>query len=658
MKSINRLFAGLGIFLLAAVCPAQVDTGRITGLVADATGAVISGAAITISGEDTQLSYSTSSNESGLYVSPGLRTGRYRVSVEKDGFRTEIRTGVEVRVQDRVQLNFGLNVAATRAEVTVQAEVPLLASETSSLGQVIEQKQIVELPLKGRNFIGLAILGAGVLPSSRTAERDNFVANGARPVQNTYLLDGVENKNHILGFDTSSAQVIQPNPDMIQEFIVQTSTFSAEFGQSAGGVVNVTMKSGTNELHGSFFEFLRNEAFQATPYFQPPGGGKPRYRQHQYGVTLGGPLIKSKTYFFGAWQRSEAESTAPGFASVPLPAQREGNFGTRPMFDPATYVPATNSRTPFAGNVIPASRWDNVGRQVIPLYPLPNLPGAANNFFSNQKQEVDGNQYAGRVDHQLTPQDTLFVRAVIQQDRNVFPGLMPAPANEPSIANPHARSAGLSETHTTRSGKVNEFRYGFTRSYLQQDIEGENLFQKFGIKGAPVEDVVRGLPTFTPTGLSVVGTAGPGARPIPATGSANLPVLKTSNVHHITDNLGWISGRHSIKFGGDVQFVQMNGNATNSAASRIQLRRPLHKRSAHPGEHRQRARRFLPRLPQQRRCLHSHDRRHPAAHFSGLRPGRLESQQPAHPQLRHPVGAAKAVLRGQQSPGQLSVRVG
>ncbi|MGH9671804.1 MAG: TonB-dependent receptor domain-containing protein [Bryobacteraceae bacterium] len=561
----NARGGALAALAFVAVCSAQVDTGRITGLISDSTGAVISGATVTIAGEETQLQYTVSSNETGLYVSPGLRTGRYRVTVEKDGFRTEIRTGVEVRVQDRVQLNLGLNVAATRSEVTVAAEAALLQSETSSLGQVIEQRQIVELPLNGRNFIGLAILGAGALPSSRTAERDNFVANGARPVQNTYLLDGVENKNHILGFDRSSAQVIQPNPDMIQEFIVQTSTFSAEFGQSAGGVVNVTMKSGTNDLHGSVFEFLRNEAFKATPFFQPPGGGKPRFRQNQFGAAIGGPIVKSKTYLFGAWQASRAQSTAPGFASVPTAAQREGAFGGRNMFDPATYVAATNSRQTFPNNTIPANRFDNVARQVIPLYPLPNLPGAANNFFSNQRQEVDGNQYAGRLDHQLTPSDTLFVRFVIQQDQNLFPGLMPPPANDPSIANPHARSAALSQTHSTPSGKVNEFRYGFTRSYLQQDIEGENLFAKFGIQGAPVTDFIRGLPQFASTGFSTIGTTGPGARPIAATGSGNLPVLKTSNVHHITDNLAWVRGRHSIKLGGDVQFVQMNGNATNAA---------------------------------------------------------------------------------------------
>src|SRR5262249_19859546 len=180
----------------------------------------------------------------------------------------------------------------------------LLEAETSSVGQVIEDKAIIDLPLNGRNFIALAALGSGAIPaSSRTNERDNFVANGARPIQNSYLLDGIENKNRILGFDGSSAQTIQPVIDAIQEFKVQTSNFSAELGQAAGGVVNVTLKSGTNQVHGSAFEFLRNSKFDARPYFQPPGGAAPLVIQNQFGGTVGGPIWKNQTFFFASWQR-------------------------------------------------------------------------------------------------------------------------------------------------------------------------------------------------------------------------------------------------------------------------------------------------------------------------------------------------------------------
>ena len=553
------------LFLLALPLTAQVDTGVITGVVTDASGAVIPGATVQVIGEETQITYELQTNASGLYASPGLRTGSYQVTASMEGFRTENRTGVAVRVQDRAQVDFILEIGSTQSEVTVTAAAPLLESQTSSLGQVIEENTIVSLPLNGRNFINLALLGAGVLPSRRTAERDNFIANGARAVQNTYLLDGVENKNHIAGFDTSAAQVIQPHPDMIQEFKVQTSTFSAEFGQSAGGVVNVTMKSGSNEIHGSLFEFLRNDKFQATPYFQPAGGGKPQFRQNQFGAAVGGPFIKNRTFWFATWQSSRSSSTAPGFATVPNAGQREGDFGSRAMFDPDTFVASSRTREQFANNVIPRSRWDRVSAQLMPLYPLPNLPGAANNFFSNQKQVVNANQYAARVDHQFSPRDVMFVRANIQQDENLLPALMPPPANDINFVFPRARSAALSETHTFSGAMTNEFRLGMTRSYLNQDIEGANLFEQFGITGAPVTAEVRGLPTFPVAGFSQLGTTGPGVRPIPATGSGNLPITKTSMVWQIADNFSWINGRHAFKFGGDVQWVAMNTSATLSA---------------------------------------------------------------------------------------------
>jgi hypothetical protein len=256
----------------------------------------------------------------------------------------------DLRVQDRLEINFQLQLSATSTEITVAAVVPLLESATSSLGQVIPEQTITDLPLNGRNFIQLATLTAGTLPSSRTAERDNFISNGARAVQNSYLLDGVDNKNRIMGFDQNSAQITQPVIDAIQEFKVQTSTFSAEFGQAAGGVVNVTTKSGSNKFGGSLFEFLRNSAVAAMPYFQPAGGGKPQFTQNQFGGTLGGHIVRDRTFFFGAWQSSREVNAAPQIGTVPTTAMRQGIFPT-PVRDPL-------SNANFPQNTIPANRWD------------------------------------------------------------------------------------------------------------------------------------------------------------------------------------------------------------------------------------------------------------------------------------------------------------
>jgi hypothetical protein len=290
-------------------------------------------------------------NDSGFYSVPALRPGRYQVSVAKAGFRPQKSQPFDLRVQDRAEINFQLELGPTSSEITVLARAPLLESETSSLGQVIEEKTITDLPLNGRSFIQLAILGARTLPSTRAADRDSFVSNGARAVQNSYLLDGIDNRNRIMGFDKSSVQIVQPVIDAIQEFKVQTSTFSAEFGQAAGGVVNVTMKSGTNSLHGSLFEFLRNSDLDAMPYFQP-AGGKPLFVQNQFGATFGGKIIKDRTFFFGSWQSSREVNAAPEIASVPTTVTQQGIFPGK-ITDPSTHAP-------FPNNTIPMSQWDKV----------------------------------------------------------------------------------------------------------------------------------------------------------------------------------------------------------------------------------------------------------------------------------------------------------
>ena len=257
--------------LLAASALAQVDTGAISGVVTDSTGAIVPGAKVTITETDTNVQVPLSTNDAGFYSAPSLHPGPYQVEVSKPGFQTQKRTGIGLRVQDRIELNFSLAVGSTTTELTVSTEAPVLESETSSLGTVVDGKTIDELPLNGRNFIQLATSVPGTLPSTRSADKDSFISNGARSVQNSYLLDGIDNKNRIVGFDSTTAQALSPVIDAIEEFKVQTSTFTAEFGQSAGGVVNVTLKSGTNNYHGNLFEFLRNSDTDATPFFQPAG---------------------------------------------------------------------------------------------------------------------------------------------------------------------------------------------------------------------------------------------------------------------------------------------------------------------------------------------------------------------------------------------------
>ncbi|MDX1979795.1 MAG: carboxypeptidase regulatory-like domain-containing protein [Bryobacteraceae bacterium] len=548
---------------------AQVDTGAISGVVTDGTGAVIPNARIAITQTATGIETKLTTNATGFYAAPALRPGKYTVGASADGFRAETRTGIELRVQERLEISFQLEIGAAAAEVTVSATTPLLESETSSLGQIVEERTINDLPLNGRNFIQLATLGAGALPSNRTAERDNFIANGARAVQNSYLLDGVENKNRILGFDRSSAQIIQPVIEAIQEFKVQTSAFSAEFGQSAGGIVNVTLKSGTNDLHVTLFEYLRNSRLDALPYFQPTGGGRPAFIQNQFGATGGGPVRRNRTFVFGSWQSSREVNAAPQIGSVPLAPVRAGNFGTSRIYDPATTRanPAGSGfvRDLFANSIVPASRWDPVAGRLMTLYPQPNLPGAVRNHFYNPKERINNDQFNVRVDHQLGNRDSMFARVSWGGNRNTLPTALPEPANNFSSAEPTTQSVAVSETHTISPSVFNEFRFGFIRTRIQQQIDAPRQFEEFGIKGTVNDPFIRGLPQFSVTGLSSLGTAGPGALPIAATGSANLPLDKSGKVYQFIDNVSWIRGRHAFKFGGDIQQVNMFGYATNAA---------------------------------------------------------------------------------------------
>lgn len=535
---------------------AQTDTGAILGVVTDRSGAVVPGASVKIVEESTNSRTELQTNGSGFYSAPALRPGRYQVTVMKEGFRLQRSQPFDLRVQERAEIDFQLELGPTSSEITVLARAPLLESETSSLGQVIEEKDITDLPLNGRNFIQLAILGAGTLPSTRAAERDSFISNGARSVQNSYLLDGVDNRNRIMGFDKSSAQIVQPVIDAIQEFKVQTSTFSAEFGQAAGGVVNVTMKSGTNSLHGSLFEFLRNSDLDATPYFQP-AGGKPAFIQNQFGATIGGKIIKDRTFFFGSWQSSREVNAAPQIGSVPTVTSAEGIFsGT--ITNPSTHAP-------FPNNTIPMSQWDRVATALMPLFPQARLPGTVRNFFYNPKERISSDEYSIRVDHHISAKDYMFARISEGFGENHLPTTLPNPANQQGFIDLTARQIIFSETHTLPPDKVNEFRLGFVYSFNNEDVLGPRLFDQYGIKGALDSPQIRGLPVFAITGLSSLGTTGPGTIPIAATGSGNFPSRKSGKIWQLLDNFSWVRDRHTIKFGADLQRVTMFVYATNAA---------------------------------------------------------------------------------------------
>ena len=560
-----RAAVGLLSMVLAAcilqTANAQTDTGTISGIVSDASGAVVPKAEIIVTQSDTGVHISITTNETGFYSATSLHPGPYQIEVAKPGFQAQTRTGIRLNVQDRLEVDFRLVVGASSSTVTVSTTAPQLESETSSLGQVVDSKTVDDLPLNGRTFIQLATLTAGTLPSTRSGDKDSFISNGARSVQNSYLLDGVDNKNRIMGFDATTAEAMEPVIDAIEEFKVQTSSFSAEFGQSAGGVVNVTLKSGTNAFHGVLFEFLRNSATDATPFFQPAGDGKPAYRQNQYGATIGGPIIRNRTFFFGAWQRSGEASGAPQIASVPTAAEQQGIFPSK-VTDPST-------GSPFPNNTIPKSRWDPVSAGLVSLYPLPNLLGTTNNFYSNPSEIINADQYHLKFDHHFRETDYAFGRVSQGWTDITPPLLLPQPANQQGTVALYQKQFVGSETHTFSPTKVNDFRIGFMYSYENQDLNGARLFDQYGIKGALDSQSIKGLPVFQITGLSNLGSAAPGSEQIAAAGSGNFPANKTGKVWQLLDNFSWNRDRHNIKFGVDLSRVTMFIFAANSARPTI-----------------------------------------------------------------------------------------
>ncbi len=567
MRHLLRYLGPILIAGLASAAYAQVDTGGISGKVSDQSGSVIVNAVVTVDNPGSGLSLVTQTNKEGLYTVVNLRVGVYNVSVHAPGFETVSKVGINVHLQDRLPIDFTLKVGQASTSVEVADAAPLLETQTSSLGQVVEDRTIQHLPLNGRNYIQLATLGTGTTPSQRSNERNSFVANGQREIQNSYVLDGIDNKNKIVGFDSSDAESIEPILDAIQEFKVQTGTFSAEFGQSAGGVVNVSIRSGSDHVHGSVFEYLRNSYLDASPYFQPPLTAKPQFTQNQYGATLGGPILKNRTFLFLAWQSSRTSDASPQLAVVPTANQLKGYF-TQNIYDPATTAADPGGsgyvRTLFTGNQVPAAKFDAVAAKLVSLFPAPNLSGA-NNFFSNQKEIVQNDQYLGRLDHRFSSKDSVFFHYIANFSTNILPAALPAPASSPSHVWPEAHSFAASESHIFGPTLLNEARIGYQETREHQTVLDARLFNQYGIVGAPDLPAVTGLLTFSVSGFNTIGTTGPGTLLTPATGSGNLPIDKQGRTIQVNDNLTWQLGRHTLKFGFDVQQVTLYANVTLSA---------------------------------------------------------------------------------------------
>jgi hypothetical protein len=534
----------------------QTTTGSIVGTVTDPSGGVIAGAAVTVTNMDTNIQTKSTTDASGNYVVTPLPIGRYSVAIEAAGFKKSVDSGITLNVQDRIRVDTSLQVGQVVDVVEVQAGAPLLQTDTSYLGQVVESQKIVDLPLNGRYFTRLAVLTAGTAPTpagARDEKSGGFSANGVRPYQNNYILDGIDNNSMSEDLVSQQSFVIGPPPDAIAEFKVQTNSMSAEFGRSGGAVLNVNIKSGTNGLHGTAYEFLRNSSLDAKNFFDAGDQPIPPYKLNQFGASIGGPIIKNRTFFFGDYQGTRIRTGRTFLASVPPPAWRNGDFsGFQPIFDPNTTVinpDGSATRQPFANNQIPQNRWDPVATQLINLFPAPNVPGSvassgvSNNFLSNPSEPDDTDQFDIRIDHRFSSSDSIFGRVSYSDQTLTPPGGIPPPLDAAAFSSGDflndSRSVVITETHIFTPRIVNELRLGYNRNHSNrlQFNSDKNLSAQFGIPGIPFGPSNGGLPQFSINDLTTFGS------------SEYQPTVEIQNVYQIVDSLSWVKGRHTLKFG-------------------------------------------------------------------------------------------------------------
>ena len=544
------LAAAVGLVVSSSVA-AQIGGSALTGIVVDQAGAAVPGAMLTITSAETNLRRTTLTSGDGTYVVPGLVPGSYSVRVELNGFRPLTREGILLATGETLRLDLRLELGAVTEAITVTAGAPVLRSETSGLGHLVDNRKIIQLPLNGRSFITLATLVPGVaVPPSPAAPFPRI--NGGRPRTNEYLFDGIS----VLQPEPGQVAFF-PNLDAIQEFKIESNSPPAEFGRFNGGVVNLTTRSGTNAIHGTAFEFFRHEALNARNFFAPTSAVEPQFRRNQFGGVLGGPLRRDRTFFFVDYQGQRQTIGRTAISTVPTLLQRQGVFteaiGGRV---PAIYDPATGGagRSPFAGNTIPRERMDPVARALLERYPLPTSTGTANNYRRVADESVDQDQFSLRLDHRFPAnRDQVFGR--LTRFREEFLPVTPfsdgSGVTTGTLGPQDTTSSSFASSYqrTFSSDVLNELRIGDTRRAVVRSAAslGGTASTSLGLPGIPSNArFPNTLPTFLIAGYQQLGSP------------PNTASEFSTSVTQIADSLTWLKGRHVFKMGGDLRWERLD----------------------------------------------------------------------------------------------------
>lgn len=561
------------VLVLLAVCPtlwAQAVSGTIFGVVLDPSDAAVAGAQVTV--QNTQTSYTRTGKTSpgGDYRFPSLPLGSYRISVEQPGFGQYSQEGITLQVDQQMRVDIILRVGNVAEKVVVSGEAPLINTTNAETAEVIERTRVEQLPLNGRNFVQLIQLTTGTNTGAAGDQQSNLVinhfrgsaffsANGMRTWYNNYILDGVNNNESAWN---SGGIIVLPVVDAIQEFKVSTGNFSSEFGRSAGGVVNVQTRSGTNDYHGNLFEFLRNSSLDANDFFNNANRAtRPPFRQNQFGGTFGGPVRRNKLFFFADYQGTRQVRGTTYLASVATDAARRGDFSSSrfaAIFDPATTRAQGNAitRDPFPGRQIPANRMDPASVLYQGLMPRANTGGdaIALNFINNPKWSRHGNQGDIRMDYNLGSRGSLFGRYSIDRAGQTFPNDLTTADNpfggggRANVIDLGAQSAVVNGTYLLTPGLVLEGRLGFNRyNFLGLPVGADSpLIEKLKLPGAHIAENARSITALSITGLTAFG---------PTTGVPNSSI---QNLYQWVSNLSWTKGRHSLRTGVDIRRHQRN----------------------------------------------------------------------------------------------------
>jgi len=551
------MFRTAAIALCTLCASAQTTSSTIAGLVKDTSGAAVTAAAVAVVNTESGVTSSTLTNESGLYRVSGLIPGPYRIEVEAQGFQKLARSGIQVQISQTLQVDLTVQVGNVQQTIDVTAATPVLETQTSSVGQLVQRQMVDGLPMPNRTSTALLALIPGAAVQNVSGDIPIFSVAGGRMRNQQFILDGGNHTNTV-GLAVNQSQVPLPM-DAMQEFRVISNSYSAEYGQSQSGVVTLATRSGTNHWHGNLFEYARNEALDARSFF---AASRPKFRQHQFGGSIGGPIRKDKTHFFVTYERTQQVTGGTVFWTVPTVRQRQGDFSQTlnaqgrqiVIYDPATTQ--GNVRQPFPNNIIPPDRIDPVARATAAYWPEPDRPGTitgANNFSSNSRPFLNRHIIVARGDHQFNSKNQLMVRYFIADTLQGNPGISGHPESDTTASETDQKTHNIlgSWTNNLRPTILSDFRFGLVRRHFFSGRFGkdENWAGKLGLEGVSAA----GFPIFGVSGFTGLGGA-------PYRYSSPL------DDYQVQESLAWHRGRHALKFGMEGRYGIFNDDTDSSSS--------------------------------------------------------------------------------------------